>query len=562
MKLFDLKYLVSFLLLCIQLIVVPSGYSAQLVDKIPSNLVGSWNVCIDYLKMNTECFVQPSPAITKNLAGEVKQFIYRKEFIISSDLQASTLGIWLNVVDDADEVRINGRLVGKTGHFPPQFESGFRYKRLYLIPSVYLKYNQFNQLEIKTFSSVNLPGLSEKPVVLDDFFKMSHYQQEMDYTYVICIVALLILSLIQVFNYFLVKSSNETIFLSMSLIAFAFISFIRSDAPLHIGLNLSSVFKVEMFVLSFATISLSLFALRFFELRFRLRHIIASSFIAIIGMLSILYPNPINARYVSEVGYFIIAINTGFMLVGTIIFSFLKNRKYVSQMAALFTIIILALAYDTISQAKALVTLSLPILPFILPLMVTLASIVITLIITHRYWQNFRGATYDHLTQTLLRPAFFQRLTDEMNRSQAYKLDLLFAIINIEELKNIGASYGQLTSDKMLKAVSKNITQLLDSADLICLFNEDEFCIAAQVESAKHAENHLRNIHRVLANTQLVVNEDTEIYISSKIAGILYNPDQHLSISQLLQDANYGLAKLQSESNKNYVLLDQVTLSH
>lgn len=535
--------------------------AAQLVDKIPALLKGSWTTCIDYQEQNTECSVQSSPLITKKISGDVKHFIYRKEFIVSSDLQQSTLAIWLNIVDDADEVRINNHLIGKTGNFPPQYESGFRYKRLYLIPSVYIKYNQFNQLEIKTFSSVNLPGLSDKPVIIDDYFKMSHYQQELDYAYIICISILLLLSLILVFYYFMMKGTNDPIYLSFSLISFALIAFIRSDAPMQIGLNLSSVFKVEMFVLSFASIALSLFSLKFFELRIRPRYIIACTIIAITGMISILYPNPLYARYISEISYFIIGVSSSFMLISAIVFSLLKRRKYVTTMGLLFATISLALAYDTFSQARAFLNLPLPLLPFLLPLTVTIAGVAITLTITHGYWQKFRAATFDHLTQTLLRPAFFQRLTEEMNRSQAYKLNTLFAIINIEEIKNIGVSYGQIASDKMLKTVSNKITDLLEPTDLVCLYNDDEFCITTAVESTKHAEIQLKNIHRELANTQQIINKTTEIYISTKIAGIIYNPDRHLSISQLLQDANYGLAKIKTESDKDYLLLSQANLS-
>ncbi len=535
--------------------------AAQLVDKLPSQLVGNWEICIDYQEKNTECFSQTSPLIDKSLSGDVRQFTYQKQFIVSSDLQASTLGLWLDVIDDADEVRINGRLIGKTGNFPPQFESGFRYKRLYLIPSVFLKYNQFNQLEIKTFSSVNLPGLSDKPVVVGDYFRMSHIQQELDYTYVVCISILVFLSFLQVFYYFMVKSTNETIYLSLSLISFALIAFIRSAAPVHIGLNLSAVYKVEIFILSFASIALSLFSLRFFELRVRLRYVVASSVIAVTGMVSILYPNPVSARFVSEISYFVIGISSGFMLVSAIIFSQLKKRKYVLTMGLLFSTISAALAYDAFSQARALLNLPLPILPFILPIAVTMASVGMTFTITHRYWQKFKGATYHHLTQTLLRPAFFQRLTEEMNRSQVYKQDMLFAIINIEELKNIGASYGQIATDKMLKTVSEQIISLLEPTDLVCFYNEDEFCISTNVGSAKHAENQLRNIHRALANTQQVINKQTEIYISSKIAGVLYNPDRHLSISQLLQDANYGLAKIKNDNDKDFMLINQPTIT-
>jgi len=533
-----------------------SVFAAQLVDSIPTILTENWSICTHFEKKTTSCEIKSTPETTKQRYDQVRQYVYRKDFIVSSELQQSTLGLWLDMIDDVDEVRLNNKLIGKTGSFPPQFQSGFRHKRLYLIPSIYIKFNQFNHLEVKTFSSVNQPGLGRKPIIIGDYFDIVHQQQEMDYTYIICISILLLLTVFQMFYYFMVQGSNETIYLSWALLSFALVAFIRSNIPLHIGLNLSSVFKVEMFILSFSFIALSFFALRFFELTFRRRYVITSVIVAILGMISILYPNPLHARYLSEISYLIIAILSIFLLTNTLIFSIQKRKKYVLVMGVFFVGISLAVSFDALSQTKALFDWQLAIAPFILPVTTAITGTGMALTITHKYWHIFKGATYDHLTQTLLRPAFFQRLTEEMHRCQVDKSNLMLAVINLEEIKNIGLSYGQIAKNKMLISVSEKITKLLAISDLVCHCNDDEFCFTTIVESHKQAENQLRLIHRALVNTQQIIDKDTEIYVNAKMAGVLYNPDRHLSISQLLQDANYGLAKVKSQKNQDFMLLD------
>ena len=163
--------------------------ATQIVDKLPVELKGSWSRCIYFESSNPICTNASTTRIDEAISKPVNQFIYKTDFIINSELQTFTVGIWLDVVDDVDEVRVNSYLVGSIGQFPPYFQSGFRYKRLYLIPTVIMKFNQLNHLEIKTFSSVNKAGLNSHPIVLGNYFEFSHKQKQ-DYIYVFCISTL------------------------------------------------------------------------------------------------------------------------------------------------------------------------------------------------------------------------------------------------------------------------------------------------------------------------------------------------------------------------------------
>ena len=160
------------------------------------------------------------------------------------------------------------------------------------------------------------------------------------------------------------------------------------------------------------------------------------------------------------------------------------------------------------------------------------------------------------MTGTLLRPAFFQRLSQEIERNHKEELLLLVAVINIQDIKNISVNYGREIGNNLLNSVAIKITQHLNPFDLVCYFDDGEFCISTNVESYQDAENELKALHRILVETQFVVNEDTKFYLVAQIGGVIYNQDQHLSISQLLQDANYGLEKIKSKKQGDFLLLN------
>lgn len=536
-------------------------FSAQLIDKIPTTLIENWSVCVYFQEAKTLCQNQRTAELQQDFDLKVTRFIYQKEFIISSDLQTSTVAIWLDVIDDVDEVRVNGHLIGSTGSFPPQFQSGFRYQRLYLIPSIILKYNQFNQLEIQTFSSINASGIKHHPVVIGEYFEHAHHGQEADYIYIFSIAIFLLLTVFQMFYYFLVKGSNETLYLSLYLISFAVVAFTRSQVPLHMGLDLSSTFKIEMFMISVAVGSFSFFAFRFFDLEVRKTYVVGILAMALPGLVIIMYPDPLKTRIVAEYGYWIICIVSFFTVGSAVVISIFKKRKYSWVIGSLCLFGWLVLCYDAISQSSLFAGLNFPLKPSLLLLATSTVGICMSLAITHKYWQIFKGATFDYLTGTLLRPAFFQRLSEEIQISQQEKSMLFVAVINIQEVKKISASYGHEVSNNMLLIVSDILTKRLKPFDLVCHFSDDEFCIVTRVRSRKEAENYLQEIHNDLSTTQQVVGNDTELFIDSKLGGVIYNPDQHLSVSQLLQDANYGLAKAQNQNMKDYVLLNNPTVT-
>jgi sigma-B regulation protein RsbU (phosphoserine phosphatase) len=78
---------------------------------------------------------------------------YRLEFFFPNIQVTQAQGVYLNRVQEADKVYLNGQLVGETGDFEPygRYSPNWFFKRLYFLPDSLLKRGETNVLEIKIF---------------------------------------------------------------------------------------------------------------------------------------------------------------------------------------------------------------------------------------------------------------------------------------------------------------------------------------------------------------------------------------------------------------------------
>lgn len=86
---------------------------------------------------------------------------YRKK--ITPDLKNANriITLELGYIDDVDEVFINGVKVGQTGSFPPEFSTGFKTNRKYLIPNHLLKFGEENTIAIRVYDAILNGGIVE-----------------------------------------------------------------------------------------------------------------------------------------------------------------------------------------------------------------------------------------------------------------------------------------------------------------------------------------------------------------------------------------------------------------
>lgn len=71
---------------------------------------------------------------------------FRRSFTLPAEADGLNLVLSAGYIDDADEIYLNGVLVGKSGQFPPDSDSQWFERRLYPVPSEALRYGQENVL--------------------------------------------------------------------------------------------------------------------------------------------------------------------------------------------------------------------------------------------------------------------------------------------------------------------------------------------------------------------------------------------------------------------------------
>lgn len=86
---------------------------------------------------------------------------YRKSFRIDGSQLSGALMLMLGYIDDADEVYLNGQLVGFSGVFPPQFHTAYDKERAYPVPHDLLYTDRENVIAVRVYDAYMAGGISQ-----------------------------------------------------------------------------------------------------------------------------------------------------------------------------------------------------------------------------------------------------------------------------------------------------------------------------------------------------------------------------------------------------------------
>ncbi len=88
---------------------------------------------------------------------------YRKSFRIREIPSNTTIYMLLGRIDDVDIVYLNGREIGRSGKFPPDFKTAYDRDRRYIVPADLLKENEENVISVKVYDSYLSGGITDGP---------------------------------------------------------------------------------------------------------------------------------------------------------------------------------------------------------------------------------------------------------------------------------------------------------------------------------------------------------------------------------------------------------------
>lgn len=161
-------------------------------------------------------------------------------------------------------------------------------------------------------------------------------------------------------------------------------------------------------------------------------------------------------------------------------------------------------------------------------------------------------AITDSLTGLYVRRHFFERLDEELARSERYKLKFAYLMIDIDNFKNINDTYGHLVGDCILRDVGRILKENTREIDLDARYGGEEFSLVlpeAEREEARLVGERIRK--KVEENVFSAYDEKLHVTIS---AGISTYPDDSADIKGLAEKADKALYAAK-KSGKNIVYM-------
>ena len=164
-------------------------------------------------------------------------------------------------------------------------------------------------------------------------------------------------------------------------------------------------------------------------------------------------------------------------------------------------------------------------------------------------------ALHDGLTGLPNRSLLMERLDlalKRAKRSREFKFALLF--LDLDNFKVVNDSLGHLVGDELLRAVGRQLTELIRETDLAARLGGDEFVIL--LEEIEEIEGVVRVAERILAvlSSPLQMAE-REIFTSTSI-GIVVGTSSYQHAEELLRDADLAMYRAKQSGPGRYALFD------
>lgn len=105
---------------------------------------------------------------------------YRLHFNVPVGAAKEPLFLLLGRIDDADEVYLNGIMIGKSGKMPPQFLTAWSRKRQYIITPDMINHGGENVLAIRVYDKIWQGGIVRRPVKILNTSGLVSYFKEME----------------------------------------------------------------------------------------------------------------------------------------------------------------------------------------------------------------------------------------------------------------------------------------------------------------------------------------------------------------------------------------------
>lgn len=149
-------------------------------------------------------------------------------------------------------------------------------------------------------------------------------------------------------------------------------------------------------------------------------------------------------------------------------------------------------------------------------------------------------ARYDFLTGLLNRRTSIEVLEHEFDRARRYEAPLAIAILDIDLFKAVNDSYGHMTGDRVLQAVSASIRKSIRGTDSCGRFGGEEFLIVFTGISEQNAVRAADKVRTRIAALETKSEGGEPVKVTASLGVAWFGPATR-DVNDLLREADTAL---------------------
>ena len=139
--------------------------------------------------------------------------------------------------------------------------------------------------------------------------------------------------------------------------------------------------------------------------------------------------------------------------------------------------------------------------------------------------------SYDYLTGTLNRQAFFQLLSQEHARIKRTNEFCCLMMVDIDHFKKINDQHGHKAGDIVLRHIADFLNDNLRPYDLTCRFGGEEFLVCLPNTTVGIARTAIERLRENISRTNIPVADNTKINITASFGITLLSADEDWSMA-------------------------------
>lgn len=474
------------------------------IERLPSSLAGKWLFRTGHdpawaspfrERRNWQPLRVPAPWETQGFQGYNGHAWYRLTLLLSTKLAGEELGVDLGTIGDVDEVFLNGRRVGATGSYPPNFQKATIARRFYRLPSEAIRFGEHNELAIHVYNDSRFGGFLGPPPHIDRWAKILRSQVSRDIHAYVMATWLVTLALVQLALAVGRHRPTEYVSFAAFLVAAALfiLSYTHWGPALIFSYNTAFRFNVGALLALVALFPPGIFALA--------RRPTPVPMVAVQALLALGTAFAIVWREVSDLYIWVYIADASAVVVAAaslwVLVTGLRQSRWRLPLLVTAVLLLACTATDILVDLEIVPRLSIGPGELASPLALMPFSLVLSFALAMAWAEQRWGEGPDQETGLLPRGRFAALLAGEMERSRESTTPFSIALLRVDSSETGEEEKAQLNA-----RTAQSLRRVLRQIDMVGRYSPDTFVILLAETEERSAMATVERLRRATAEAR------------------------------------------------------------